>query len=146
MRLQQLTPGVSLLGAITWQYSFNTLLSSEQFGVGGSQFVRAYDSSEITGEHGVAFKLEVQYAQKPGMKYLKEYQEYIFFDFGSAWTTDTAVGSDSQNDITSIGFGVRYNFTRWISGFVEVAIPMGRDVGAEGDDDPRFFFSLAARY
>lgn len=44
--------------AATAQTSFGqSLLSPKQFGVGGSQFGRGYDPSEITGDSGVAGKV-----------------------------------------------------------------------------------------
>ena len=64
-RLQSLnviTPGLGLLTAISASGSFGQqLLASEQFGVGGAQFGRGYDSSEILGDYGAAAKAELQY-------------------------------------------------------------------------------------
>ena len=54
LRLQQLGEGYSFLASFGWQYTFDVLLSSEEFGLGGYQFVRAYDPSEVTGDQGAA--------------------------------------------------------------------------------------------
>ena len=78
LRLQQLVPSWMLLGSMSWQYSFEKLLASEEFGVGGSQYGRAYDSSEITGDQGLAFKLELQKAFQVKNKYLRGLQAYTF--------------------------------------------------------------------
>jgi hemolysin activation/secretion protein len=68
-RLQSLatiTPGLNVLTAMSAGWSFGqSLLASEQFGVGGSQFGRGYDPSELTGVYGAAAKFEIQYDVKP---------------------------------------------------------------------------------
>jgi hemolysin activation/secretion protein len=146
LRLQQLAPSWMLLGALSWQYSFEKLLASEEFGVGGAQFGRAYDSSEITGDQGLAFKLELQKAFKPKKKYLSDLQAYTFFDYGKVWNRfETATGSRSD-DLFSAGLGIRFNITDVISGYVEFNKPLDQKVSSEGNTDGRAFFSLSARF
>lgn len=58
-RLQNIKGSYSFLGTMNWQYSLDNFLSSQEFGVRVSQFVPAYDSSEIAGEQGIALKLEL---------------------------------------------------------------------------------------
>ena len=146
MRMQNLAPGWNLLGAASWQYSFDKLLASEEFGVGGSQYGRAYDSSEITGDHGIAFKVELQKAFRPEWGYLSDLQLYSFIDYGSVWNkVQTSTGAKRQ-DLTSMGLGMRFNVTDSISGYLEIDKPMSDNVAAEGNKDPRFFFSLSKRF
>lgn len=146
LRLQQLAPSWMLLGEFSWQYSFEKLLASEEFGVGGAQFGRAYDSSEITGDQGLAFKLELQKAFRPKKKYFRDMQAYTFFDYGKVWNrTETATGSKSD-DLYSMGLGIRFNLTDVISGYVEWNKPLDQEVSTEGNTDGRVFFSLSARF
>ena len=146
MRIQNLSPSWNLLGAASWQYSFDKLLASEEFGVGGSQYGRAYDSSEITGDHGVAFKVELQKAFRPAWDYLSDFQLYSFLDYGSVWNkVKTSTGAKRQ-DLTSIGLGMRFNITDSISGYLEMNQPISDNVAAEGNKDPRLFFSLSNRF
>ena len=146
MRMQSMSPGWNLLGAASWQYSFDKLLASEEFGVGGSQYGRAYDSSEITGDHGIAFKVELQKAFRPAWDYLSDFQLYSFLDYGSVWNkVQTSTGAKRQ-DLTSIGLGMRFNVTDSISGYLEMNKPVSDNVAAEGNKDPRFFFSLSNRF
>ena len=146
MRIQSLSPSWNLLGAATWQYSFDKLLASEEFGVGGSQYGRAYDSSEITGDHGIAFKVELQKAFRPAWDYLSDFQLYSFLDYGSVWNkVQTSTGAKRQ-DLTSIGLGMRFNITDSISGYLEMNQPISDNVAAEGNKDPRLFFSLSNRF
>ena len=146
MRIQNLSPSWNLLGAASWQYSFDKLLASEEFGVGGSQYGRAYDSSEITGDHGIAFKVELQKAFRPAWDYLSDFQLYSFLDYGSVWNkVKTSTGAKRQ-DLTSIGLGMRFNITDSISGYLEMNQPISDNVAAEGNKDPRLFFSLSNRF
>ncbi len=146
MRLQNLAPGWALLGAASWQYSFDKLLAAEEFGVGGAQYGRAYDSSEITGDQGLAFKVELQKALRPGWEYLSDLQLYGFMDYGAVWNkVKTSTGATNQSR-TSMGLGMRFNLTDTISGYVELDKPVSDKVAAESNKDPRFFFSLSKRF
>ena len=146
LRLQQLAPSWMLLGAFSWQYSFEKLLASEEFGVGGAQFGRAYDSSEITGDQGMAFKLELQKAFQPKKKYLRGVQAYTFFDYGAVWNRIPISTGSTVQDLNSLGLGIRFNVTDMISGYLEWDKPLNQEVSAEGNKDGRFFFSLSARF
>ena len=146
LRLQQLAPSWMLLGAFSWQYSFEKLLASEEFGVGGAQFGRAYDSSEITGDQGMAFKLELQKAFQPKKKYLRDVQAYTFFDYGAVWNRIPISTGSTVQDLNSLGLGIRFNVTDMISGYLEWDKPLNQEVSAEGNKDGRFFFSLSARF
>ncbi len=146
LRLQQLAPSWMLLGAFSWQYSLDKLLASEEFGVGGAQFGRAYDSSEITGDQGIAFKLELQKAFQPKKKYLRDVQAYTYFDYGTVWNRIPISTGSSVQDLNSLGLGVRFNVTEVISGYLEWDKPLNQPVATEGNKDGRFFFSLSARF
>jgi hemolysin activation/secretion protein len=146
LRLQQLGQGWSFLTGFSWQYAFDPLLSSEEFGLGGSQFVRAYDPSEVTGDQGVALKLELQKGIKTDWSYLKSFQAYLYFDHGTVLLRNPTSVEDDSSSLTSSGLGVRTNINEWLSGYFEAGLPMSRNVGTEGNKDPRFFFSINARY
>ncbi|GJL78564.1 MAG: hypothetical protein NPINA01_15530 [Nitrospinaceae bacterium] len=145
-RLQQLAPSWMLSGSAAGQYSFEKLLASEEFGVGGLSFGRAFDPSEITGDQGVAFKLELQRAFQLKKKFLRNLQAYAFIDYGSVWNRVPTPTGARRQDLASAGLGTRFNLTQYLSGTVEVAKPLNRDVATEGNRDPRVFFSLSARY
>lgn len=145
-RLQQLAPSWMLLGSASWQYAFEKLLASEEFGVGGVSFGRAFDPSEITGDQGLALGLELQRAFDVKMKFLRSLQAYAFFDYGSVWNRISTPTGEKQQELASTGVGARFNLTKHLSGYVEFAKPLERDVSAEGNRDPRVFFSLSATY
>lgn len=150
-RLQSLfMPGLNLYLAAQGQWSANKLLSSEEFGVGGSVFGRGYDPSEITGENGVATKVELQYGRPLNLRFLHGYQFFGFWDYGRIWNYDKAdklAGSDTQS-LMSAGGGVRLNFIENLSGEFYLAYPLTRKIAGRGNngDDWRGFFSLTARF
>jgi len=122
------------------QYSWSPLLSSEQFGLGGQQFGRAYDSSELTGDSGIAGSLELQYSGLP-YAFDTESQLYTFYDSGKAWSED---GPDSS--LSSAGAGVRLAHASGVSGNFSLAKPLTKKVDAPSTGngkDVRFLFSLS---
>ena len=154
-RLQSLAvllPGLNVLGAVTGQFSGSQLLSSEEFGFGGAEFGRAYDNSEIVGDHGAAGKIEVQYGRSPIWEFLTDYQFYAYYDFGIVWrinATDLGTNGKVTESAASAGVGLRFNVTENVSGHIEIDTPLTRAVSAEGLDDagePRIFFSVGARF
>ena len=142
LRLQRLLPRVSLLLEGSGQYSFSQLLASEEFGVGGAQFGRAYDPSETTGDHGVAGKIELRYSQPVEVDFLADVQFYGFYDYGVVWQVRAR-----DDAVASAGAGLRLRFTDRLSGLVEWAKPLNHSVDALGRDgrDARIFFNLVAR-
>jgi hemolysin activation/secretion protein len=145
-RVQSLIGNWSLLAAVTGQYGFTSLLASEQFGIGGVNFVRAYDPAELTGDSGVAGKLELQYGERSTDIGVDSYQFYGYYDAGRVWNHEALPGSYAAASATAAGIGARVKVTDQISGSVEIAKPLTRAVAAEGNRDPRVFFSLVARF
>ena len=143
-RVQKISGPVNLLVAASGQVSADPLLSGEEFGVGGSKFGRGYDASEITGEQGVAAKVELQYGRAANWAWLQNYQAYAFYDVGAVWNK----GTGDRDSLASGGVGVRVNLSDQVTTTVEAAAPLTRNVAAQGTkgDDPRVFFSLTMRY
>lgn len=147
-RLQRIYGALTGLVAVTGQYSADSLLSSEQFGFGGSQFGRGYDFSEITGDHGLAGKFELAYAIPTNQKYFSAYQPYAFYDIGKVWNKAAVAGLDSQESAASAGVGTRITITPTVQGDLFVAKPLTQDVNSRGDhgDDIRVKFAVSASF
>jgi len=143
-RLQMLPFGFSAFIALSGQYSHDELLSAEEFGLGGSQYVRGYDPSELVGDHGFAGKAEARWDTYPIKKFLEHAQFYIFYDGGVVWNenTDTQIARES---ITSTGFGARIDFNQLLSAQGEFTFPLTRDVNLEENRHSRAYFSVTAR-
>ncbi len=147
-RLQRLYGPFTGLLAMTGQYSADSLLSSEQFGLGGTEFGRGYDSSEITGDHGLAGKVELAYNGQVQRPYLDNYQVYTFYDLGAVWTRSPLIGQDSKESLASAGVGTRLTFNPYVRGDAFIAKPLTHDITSRGDDskDLRFKFALTSNF
>jgi hemolysin activation/secretion protein len=148
-RIQPISGPWSVYGAVAGQYSFNPLVASEEFALGGSQFGSAYDSAELTGDSAIAARGEIQFNQSNESNVVSQYQLYAFYDIGQVWNQDVIAGTeDKQASLSSTGLGVRFNLLESVSGGVEGALPLTRKVAAYGADGaaPRVFFNLQYRY
>jgi hemolysin activation/secretion protein len=148
-RIQPLGGAFSLFTSAAGQYSENPLLASEEFGIGGSEFGSAYDSAEISGDSGAAARAEIQFNQALPDSVLSQYQLYSFYDIGRVWNRSPIAGSEQDhNDLSSAGVGARFNILKSVSGGIEGAVPLTRNVAAlnNAGDDPRVFFNLQYRY
>lgn len=145
-RLQRLTPELNILVAGTGQWSNNALLSSEEFGVGGSSFGRGYDGSEIVGDQGFAGKVEVQWREPYKIDALDTYQLFGFYDAGRVFNQDPTTNDQKKDTLTSTGFGIRTEFMDDIEADAYVAFPLNREVQTAGDESARFFFSVSKSF
>ena len=129
-RIQGISKYWSVAANASWQWASGTLYSSEQFGYGGQSFGRAYDSSDITGDNGIAGSLELRYS---GLNDLMcgewkslSLQPYAFYDIGSVWSEESNL--IKRESAASAGFGMRFN-TRWNqNGNIGLAWPLTRNI------------------
>lgn len=145
LRIQQIAKPIQLVLGVNGQYALSQLLASEEFGYGGMPFGRAYDPSQLTGDHGLAFRAEGQYHVPYQDNYLRSLDLYTFYDIGSVWHIDSST-RERRDSAASAGAGARFTIQKRLIGYIEVADPLSGTVPARGDhgNKPRFFFSLAA--
>lgn len=144
-RTQGLIDRFSLFAQAGGQWSANSLLASEQFGVGGSQYGRAYDSSEITGDDGVAGGVELRYKPPLPVPALRSSELFTYYDIGKVWSRFHP-GASSGQSAASAGFGYRLAPLPFLSGAVEIDKPLTYTPADTGDRGWRVFFQLTARY
>ncbi len=97
----------ALTTSLSGQWASRSLFSSEEFGYGGARFGRAYDSYEISGDHGITASLELTYSGLNSI-YNNRINPFLFYDIGKVWNE----GLDSANTMSaaSAGGGIRvYN-------------------------------------
>jgi hemolysin activation/secretion protein len=147
-RLQPLNQAFSVFLGVSGQYALDPLFASEEFAIGGPAYGSAYDPAEITGDHGIASRVEMRFSDALPEWYVDIYQLYGFYDVGKVWNRDTLVGENDQASLASTGVGLRFTLTDNLAGNAEIAVPMTRDVSAEGSDgdNVRGFFSLSYIY
>ncbi len=108
VRLQSLPAGFSLMGRINLQAASKNMGSTESMSLGGAGGVRAYPSSEASGDEGTLAQVELRYSAGP-------YVPYVFVDGGSI-KTNARPAPDATNNTRSLsggGVGVRYQRDAW---------------------------------
>lgn len=144
-------PGLGFLADAEGQITtLGPLPASEQIGLGGSQWLRAYDPSDVTADNGWAAKGELQYSPpvpKFAASYLNTYQVYSFYEQGRVSRNVASVGSGRLSDA---GFGLRFAFLDHLSSDLTVAKPLSRDesinLGQPHGRPWRFFFLVTAQF
>lgn len=135
-RLQEITDDWSGLIKFSGQLASGPLYSSEEFGYGGEGFGRAFDSSELVGDHGFATGLEIRYG---GVRSLRpvNLEPYAFIDYGAVFNDDVnQVKSDSAS---SAGLGMRFA-TEWgQSANIGFAMPINHSQLAPLYGNDRYF-------
>ena len=149
--LHWIYPGLSVLFAATGQVTARgPLPASEQFGLGGANFGRAYEPSDVVGDDGIAGKVELQYTSVPTASlqpFLNSYQLYTFYDLGRVMGDVASVGSPQMS---SWGVGIRMRIEEHFTSDFELAKPLTRDLSyLYGRPDGRpweLFFSTALNF
>lgn len=125
------------------QVASRALLSSEEMGLGGPRFGRAYDYNERSGDRGVAGLAELRYDIRNLPVKSRKTQLYVFADAGSIGN----VGRGGRGgNLYSAGGGVRFDLSRVFDAGAEIAFPIGHDRYETGDRDPRLSFTVSARF
>lgn len=149
-QLEYFSPSLSkfsLNAAMMGQYSASGLLSSEECGIGGLQFGRAFDSSEILGDSCLAASLELRYMPDTSGTVFQNTQLYGFYEGGTTTNVTPLSAIDPKTkSLASTGLGVRFGLWQHLSGSLEVAQPLGRIVANQGNKNARVFASLSARF
>lgn len=145
-RLQQLPRNVSVLAGVIGQLSSGPLLSSKEFGYGGTAFGRAYDSSEIVGDDGFAAMVEARY---DGWQSLRgfSFQPFVYADFGKVWNKDP--GQQKVVSGATAGCGLRVSTPMDIKASLTLAKPLTKDIDAPqfgNGKSLRMLFSLSSDF
>jgi hemolysin activation/secretion protein len=140
-RVQDFSGDWSLLTALSGQYAQDNLLASELFGFGGEPFGRGYDPSELVGDHGLGFKLELRRDGRLPWAGEQPLRLYGFYDAGKVW--QRAGGSDSA---ASAGIGARVSLNRETTLTLELAKPLTHAVAAEGNKSMRGYVGVSSRF
>jgi len=143
-RVQPLVGDIYIQVAFEGQASSDSLLASEEFGLGGAGYGRAFDPSEITGDSGLAGKIELFQTTQVGG--LSSVEPYVYYETGFVRQEDPLPGESPRDNLASAGVGVRVAFNPNVTASLEYAKPLERDVASRADRDGRVFFSLSASF
>jgi hemolysin activation/secretion protein len=149
-RLQTIAGPFSFYGSLQGQWANHSLLSAEQFSIGGSQIGRGYDVAEIIGDKGAAGSIELRFDLNIDKLFIPNLQFYTFYDAGVIWNFKLIGGVPTKQSITSTGLGMRFFSNKYLSGNIMWTQPLTKPVATEqllGAGKPsRVFFSVIASY
>ena len=136
-----------ILTTFDGQWASRGLLASEQCGYGGASYGRAFDDSEIVGDMCVMGSTEWRFSPLALFDHppqlLSLLQLYGFYDAGIAWERGTLLPGENQSEVgQSCGGGLRIGISWGLSGSVEYALPITRDLADNGARRGRIFASL----
>jgi hemolysin activation/secretion protein len=135
------------LVGLSGQWADSTLVSNEQYAIGGANSVRGYYLSEAVGDLGVQGSLEVQ---SPSLgrvfgDFVDNLRLVAFADTGYVYTLDTGPEQDNDSYLLGVGGGVRLGLFDLLTGEAMLGFPL-----IEGPNtsigDPRFTFVVRGEF
>ena len=138
---------------VTAQAASDRLIPTEQLGLGGFDTVRGFDEREVNADEGVMATLELRTPEADlgpfcffGDKDLRHYLQFLVFsDYGHAWNRGTSQGERKEEDMLSVGVGLRYR----INQNVKLRLDYGHkleDVSHSPSGDGRLHLFLIVSY
>jgi len=138
-RSQALDADWGVVTAASGQIASGPLYSSEEFGYGGQAFGRAFDSSELVGDHGIDASVEFRYLSLDTSHLGFDTTPYTFYDGGMVFNNDRTQEKTQMG--TSAGLGFRLNTDFGAGANLGVAFPIGQAISTPiygGAHDPRY--------
>jgi len=107
-RIQSLpVQNLSFFARTVGQVALNNLDSSERFGLGGINSVRAYPTGESYGDEGIIGQAELRYT-------IRNFSPFALYDLGHIKTSHKPFSTGAnQRTIGGAGFGLRLNQRNW---------------------------------
>lgn len=141
-RVQRLGSSNLLIMQADLQLTPDSLLSSEQFTVGGAQSVRGYRQNALSGDNGFRFSLENRIALAKNQEGSPIFQLAPFVDLGYVFNSNNPNLLGDDNFIIGLGLGLLWEPVPGFNIRLDYAPPI-IDLN-RGDDiqDHGFYFSL----
>lgn len=115
--IQQLSDSnVALIAQVNTQLTPDSLLSLEQFSVGGLGTVRGYSQNYLTADNGINLSLELRVPMS------RTFTLRPFFEAATAWSSEVA-NAETQR-IASIGIGMTWNPITNLSLILDYGVPL----------------------
>ncbi|WP_457621630.1 ShlB/FhaC/HecB family hemolysin secretion/activation protein [Persephonella sp.] len=129
VRNQIISDRVMIIFKFRGQYSGDTLLSSQNFYIGGPASIKGYLLSQYGGDSGYALSGELRYMP---LNKRERLQLALFIESGQVFLNKTAIGQYKDKTLTGAGFGIRSRLWWDISLTADLAFPIDPEI--DGDD------------
>jgi hemolysin activation/secretion protein len=123
-RAFSLGAGFTLSTRGEFQWTPDTLLPSEEIGLGGESSVRGYSPYVVQGDRGWNLQTEVR---TPGMPFGTSTalgQLFVFVDAGHVWNRIDQPAEISNGSLVSVGAGVRFQWSRFVDFRCTYGVPL----------------------
>lgn len=110
---------IARLGA---QFTPDSLLPIEQFGIGGFNTVRGYRQNERVGDNGIVGTLEMRFPIINDADGIGRIELAPFFDFGQVWNQKGNISSPTT--LASLGIGVSWQISPYWFARLDWGIPL----------------------
>lgn len=139
--------GMELASRVSGQVANSPLISNEQFSLGGMQSIRGYFETQALADDGLIGSVELHspHLAPSNMDYINKLQAIVFVDGGKGWIQDALPGNPKGYELASTGFGMRFQMMRYLSGVLDVGIPL-IDVAPVSAGDPKLHFLVATEF
>jgi len=124
LRAFSLGGGFALTARGTFQWTPNTLLPSEEMGLGGESSVRGYDPYVALGDRGWNVQTELRTPQLPFGASAAIAEPFVFFDAGHVWNRIDQPAEVSNGSLVSVGAGVRFQWSRFVGFRCTYGVPL----------------------
>tara|TARA_R100001440_G_scaffold71523_2_gene94559 strand:- start:2348 stop:3868 length:1521 start_codon:yes stop_codon:yes gene_type:complete len=138
---QNLPADFSLRWDLAGQYSEDNLPYSQRFSIGGSQFAKAYEPGEFSGDSGAGTKLELRRGFNTTRYFGSvRWVPYLYYGVAAAWENET----DDSASAAASGVGLRMLTNRAVA-YLEFGKPLTVD-SEYRDDNPRLTGRLTLQF
>lgn len=129
------------------QLSFDPVVASEEFAVGGPDIGRAFPFATISGDDGLSLSVELTAPKYEIIPQIFETQLYSFVDGGIAHQKSSFVQESNYDAIISAGAGVRGKVFDATNIKFELSNPIYRNGDlARDDSSPRISFAISGEF
>ena len=145
--LRELPQDFQAVVRFSGQLADSSLVTNEQFSLGGMSNIRGYYVSEAIGDDGLVSSLELRSPNVgPDLgTWADELRLFAFWDGGYARYRAPAIGQIATYRLFAIGGGLRFDMLRYLTGEVLVGVPL-RDGPITHSRDPRYSFSIRGEF
>ncbi|MEH2411451.1 ShlB/FhaC/HecB family hemolysin secretion/activation protein [Nostoc sp.] len=119
-----LAPDTLLLIRGDMQLASRTLLTSEQFGLGGINSVRGYRQDLLLADNGAFASVELRQPIARVSQWNGLLQVTPFVDVGTAWNNSSSRNENNTNTLASVGLGLHWSQGNNFTAGVEWGIPL----------------------
>jgi hemolysin activation/secretion protein len=108
-----------------FQWTPNTLLPSEEMGLGGDDTLRGYETYSVQGDRGWDVQTELR---TPAFAFFGDagpaFQPFAFVDAGHVWNKIDQPGEVQTGMLSSVGVGLRFQWSRFVNARVTYGQPL----------------------